>query len=204
MRTLATLASLALCAPALAADHEIGFELGSLGNTDPAYNAFSNGDDMPSRGLRVGFAFHDRVAAVAGWHHVRRGAELYDGRDTALWSAFLADEFTLGLKADLPIGDYVAPYAIAQGMLFRGVARFDDDPTDAESIGQVSEAGLAPGFTAAGGVELHVLPDTWGPPLGFGVHLEVGYGYVGKLQLADLGDMKPGGVMARAGLSVLF
>lgn len=205
MRTLTLLTALVAASPALAADHELGIELGSVGNRDAAYDSFSSADAMTSRGVRVGVAVHDRVAIVGGWHRARNGARLYDNTsDYALYTAFLADEFTLGAKVDVPIGDFIAPYALAQGMLFRGVAKFDDDPTDPESLGQVSQAGLAPGVLGAGGVELHVLPDELGIPVGFGVHLEFGYAYIGRMNLADIGDMKPGGALGRAGVSVLF
>lgn len=196
--------ALLLASPALAAEHSLSVELGSMRNTDPAYDTFSTSDTMPSRGLRGQLAVHDRIGLFAGWHRVRRGASLSAGNSTVGTAAFLADEFTLGARVDAPVGGLLAPYISASGLLMRGVTRFDDDPTDADSPGQVSAAGLAPGGIAAGGLQLHVLPDSWRPPLGFGVHLEVGYALVARLPLADLGGMRPGGLHVRTGVSVLF
>ncbi len=204
MRTALILAAFTCSAPAAAADHALGVELGSLANRDAAYALFSETQDLSSRGVRVGVAVHERVAIVAGWHHAESGATLHQGEEQLGSTAFFADELTLGAKADVALGQFLSPYALAAGLLLRGAAKFDDDPTDPASVGQISEAALAPGVLGAVGVELHLLPETWSAPVGFGVHAEVGYAYVGALDLADLGDMQPGGVLARAGVSLLF
>ncbi len=208
MRALTTLAALMLTTPALAADHEIAVELGTLANQDADYNVYTSKNAMPSWGLRGAFAFHDRLAVSAGWHRVRRGADLYapnsDGfSDTAIGrAAFTANELTLGLRADVEIAQVILPYVHVHGLLLQGTSRFDDDPEDEDSPGQVKTTAMAAGLMPMGGVELRIpLGDA---PFTVGWHMEAGYGWVSRLDFDELGDMSPGGFALRSGVGVKF
>lgn len=206
MRTLTVLLATLLAIPALAADHELSFELGSLGNTDPAYDLIDDRDTMRSLGGRAMFAFHDRFAVVAGYQRVRRGArlQLYDAETEedggGLQIAMLADEFTLGAHADLELGRFLQPYIHAQGLLFRGQIRVDDDPNDSASPGQVKETKLAAGFLPTAGLELHIPQSS--APFTLGMYTEMGWAFMGRLDYETFGEMEPGGLVVRVGAGV--
>ncbi|MFT4625953.1 MAG: hypothetical protein ACI8PZ_004624 [Myxococcota bacterium] len=181
---------------------EISAELGQLHNGDPTYDLFSNRDGMPSRGLRVGIAPVERFTVLAGWHRVRRGADL-DLPGGSLNAAFFADEFTLGPKVDLNIGDIFYPYATVQGVLFRGVMKLDDDPDRDDNAGQIRAAALSGGALFMGGLELRN-PSSDMLPLQFAVHVEAGYGLISRGNYDTLGSMQPGGFVLRTGVGVRF
>lgn len=184
-------------------DGELSIELGTLQNGDRAYDLFSQGDGMPSRGVRAGVNLTDALVVVGGWHRVRRGAEVsVPGADGSFVAAFFADEFTLGPKAQAEVGDVFFPYVTTQALLFRGTMKLDDDPDTRHNTGQVSATALAPGVLALGGVELRSPSDRGDLCLGF--FLEVGYGYVARAEYGDFGPMRPGGLAARGGLGVRF
>ncbi len=191
---------------AWAVDHEVSGELGTLRNTDRAYDVYTSLNAMPSRGLGGTLALHERVGVTGGWHRSSRGSELYFGDDSpAVVAAFYTDTFDLGVKADVALGDMLRPYVQASGLLVRGVSRVDDDPSDPVSVGQIKEAGLTGGALGLAGLTLRISGDRINLPLGFSVHAGLGYGYVGRVDLGDLGTIKPGGGFAsRAGLSLIF
>lgn len=203
MRALLLTLGLVLASPANAAglDGEISVELGTLRNTDPAFDLFSNKDAMPSRGVRAGIGLTDHLTVIGGWHRVRRGATLYLS-DTTVRTAYFADTFTLGPKAHLPIKDIVYPYVTTQAMLFRGIMKFDDDPDTRHNPGQVTEAALSPGVLGMGGVELRT-PSPRGD-LALAIFLEAGYGWVARATYGEIGTMKPGGFALRSGFGVRF
>jgi len=219
-RTLALAATLFVASTASAADHEVSVEWGTLFNGDPAFDAFSAGDWMPSRGVRAGVAVHDRVAVVAGFHRARRGASMYtpDGEWVAD-SAHFANEWTLGAKADLEITEFLLPYVAPQFLLYQGQMRFDDDRTDRDNAGQVRLNALAPGALFVGGVEVRIPKDE--APFTLALHIEAGYGLVARhtydhgVQIGPDGPepwendgtvatMRPGGFVFRTGLGVRF
>lgn len=195
---------------ASAADHEVSIELGSLHNGDEHYDVYQRGDQMPSWGLSAGVKFHDRLAVVGSWHRVRRGSDIllvdYEesfeeaniGR-----SAFIGDEFTLGVKGDFQVTRWFLPYASVEAMLLRATVRFDDDPDDNESPGQLSNGAAAPGGLFALGIELRIPKGD--APFTIAFTYEVGYGLVAQLNFSELGDIQPGGGLAmRSGLGVRF
>ena len=211
MRLGISLLGLFAAAPAAAADNELSFEFGSLHNDDSSYALFSSEESMPSIGMRAGFAFHDRLSARLGWQHVRQGADVSVGEeqsDSHISSAFYGDELSLGVRADVPLGDFVLPYVSVDGLGFRAKVRFDDDATDEDSPGQVEETAFAPGALAMGGAELRIpigrLYPTSKAELALGLNLEVGYALVGQLDFGDLGQMKPGGLAVRSGVGIRF
>jgi hypothetical protein len=189
--------------PAMAADHEASFELGNLHNGDDAYNVFSERAGMPSVGGRVGLALTERLAARAGWHHVAQGADVFIGEEEAhLASAFTAEEVTLGVRADVSLGDFLLPYVAIDGLALLAKARLDDDPSDENSPGQVQERAFAPGALAMGGLEVRIPKEN--APFTVAFQIEAGYALVGELDLGNLGTMKPGGFAIRSGLGLRF
>lgn len=201
-------AALSLSAPALAADHEISFEVGNLHNSDLSWDLFSANNGMPSYGLRAGFAFHDRLAVVGGWHHLRRGRDLYFYDDATQGDAFVArtafigNEFTLGLKADIAPTTWLQPYATVQGMVLQASWKYDDDPSDKDSPGQMSDVDASLGLLALGGVELHIPQGE--APFTIATYFEAGWGAVGEMVVCPVGNMTPGGFTFRAGWGLRF
>jgi hypothetical protein len=208
-RTLFLAASIAitLSSTALAGvGGELSFELGNLQNHDEAYSLFSDGVAMPSRGIRGGVAVADRFTVIGGWHRVQRGASVVvagDEGDRRFSAAFFADEFTLGVKADLDVAHFFYPYASVQGMVFRGVMKFDENQRDDEDdTTQLKASAVSPGALFSGGIELRIPQGSW--PLTAAWHLEAGYGLVASADYGEFGHMRPGGLVLRTGLGVRF
>ena len=205
MRLVTTLWALLLAAPAAGgiAGAEFSGELGTLHNSDPTFDLFSSTDAMPSRGLRLGIAPVDRITVLAGWHHVGRGSVVeFEESDERFYSAFLADEFTLGAKLDAELGEWFYPYVSGNLMLIRGQMRFDDNDQIDFNANQLKASSLAPGLLGMAGTEFRV-PQKDGP-VTIAWHLEMGYGWVGRTTFEDFGDMKPGGFALRSGLGLRF
>lgn len=193
---------------------EVSAQLGTLGNTDPAYDVFGGGDGMPTWGLRAGLRLHERVAAQLSWDLSRRGAwvsspsavsggsDFTTYGDTASYvAAIVAHQVRLGAKVDVPIAKVILPYASAAGVLMPLWVRFDDDPEDEHSPGQVSALGTSVGLDLLGGIELRIPPKA---PFQVGWYLEMGHGFRTRATLADLGTMRPGGFTANSGIGVRF
>jgi hypothetical protein len=194
---------LAVIAQAFAASNEVSVELGTLYTDDPSWALFSDTEGLPSKGLRFGYAVHDRVAVVGGWHHVRRGAELtLASGSMSTSSAFLGDEFTLGARGDVAIGDAILPYVALSAMMVRGDVRLDDDFEDDDNPGQVRETDWAPGGLAVGGIELRIPQDE--APFTLAMHLEAGYGATAPLRFGEVGQIQPAGFVMRGGVGVRF
>jgi len=204
MRTLAlVLGTALLSAPALAADNELSIELGTFHNGDTDFGVFSDGEYMPSWGLRLGVAPLRNLAVVGGWHRVRRGADLYIDDWTHIGrAAFFADEFTLGVRGDVMIGQALLPYAMVQGLGMVGRVKFDDDPDDKGSPGQFAESAVAVGGLAVAGVELRIPKGN--APFTLAWHIEAGYGLTSALDFERTGDMTPRGFVLRSGVGVRF
>lgn len=207
MRTLGlSIAALGLlvAAPAHAdgIDGEISLELGTLRNSDQAFDLFSENNAMPSRGVRLGLGLSDELTIVAGWHRVSRGATLYLGEGSEIRSAFFADEFTLGPKLGKLLGDVAFPYVTTQAMAFRGVMKLDDDPSTRHNPGQLQESAITPGVLGLGGIEFRSPTET--SDLAVAFFLEMGYGWVARGAYGDFGTMKPGGFALRSGVGLRF
>lgn len=207
MRTISTIATaLITLAPATAAAgaHELAFESGSLHNGDRVFDRFSNDDSMPSLGLRAAYALNDNFGIVAAWHNTRIGGDVYFGNSFIARQAFLAHDFSAGLKVDVPIHDLVSPYATLTAVGVTGTVKLDDDPDDADSPGQVQDSALSFGGRAAAGVDIHLSAERLNTPVGFGIHIDFGYQLLSRMQFSEFGSMKPGGFAMRAGLGVQF
>ncbi len=191
-----------LAASAYAVDHEISAELGTAHVGDPGYDLFSDGNGLPSRGLRGVIAPHDRLGIALGWHHAGRGSDV--SSPTGDFRAGLrTDAFTVGLKTDLPSSSMVALYVEADGLLLRGAVRFDDDPEVDDNPNQISAADVAPGFIGLGGVEFRIPQEE--APFTLGLHLAMGWGTTfGPLAWEDIGEITPRGFVLRSGVGLRF
>ena len=208
MNRILFLLGLALCAtPALAADHEVSLEMGSLHANDTSWDMFSDTPSFNTYGLRVGYAFHDRIAAIAGYHHGANGmtVEAMDsgwesGDPPTFASAFYGDEYSLGIKADLPLSINLRPFATVQALGVRGLIRLDDDAEHDDNLNQIQQGAFAPGGMATGGIDLRI-------PIAQAKYcvassLEFGYGKVLDLDFGDLGKLPMGGFVFRWGVGV--
>jgi hypothetical protein len=206
---------LALALPASAASHEINFEAGWLNSSDTAWNRFSTSDMYGTYGLRVGVAFHPRIAAIAGWQHGVSGVTIYTGdfeseeyyeegeEGGVISTGFYGDQFTLGLKGDVELAKWLHPYATVQAVGLRAIARLDDDQSDDENPGQVQRSGFTGGGLVSLGVDF---------PIGLGKantiaiapYTELGYGLLAPLKLAELGSVQMRGFTGRVGVGLRF
>lgn len=215
-------------APALAADDpvvgemtlvderpprvELTAQYGSLHNGDDAWDQFSERDGMPTWGLRAGYRVHDRVAVSVGWDLVRRGATVGVsnwtsssstgwGSDDVYVAALVAHQLCLGARVDASIEGVLLPYLGAQGVITPIWLRFDDDPDDPESPGQVSALGSSYGFDVVGGAELRIPPKA---PVQVSWSLDAGYAFRTAADFDELGTMRPGGLVVHTGIGLRF
>lgn len=206
MNRAITLLGLSLCAsPALAADHEVSLELGSLHANDASWDLFSETETFGTYGVRVGYAFHDRMAAIAGYHRGSTGMTVEStsgGWETdeppTFQSAFYGDEYTLGVKADLPLSINLRPFVTVQALGVRGLIRLDDDTEHDDNLNQITRSAFAPGGMATGGVDLRI-------PVAqaryyLSSSMEFGYGKVLDLDFGDMGTLPMGGFAFRWGV----
>jgi len=199
-------ALLALLLPVAAhgADDEVSLELGSIGTPDADWALFSDTERLPTQGLRLGWAVHDRVALVAGWHRGAQGMTV--GGETTGQSDFVATFgahlFSLGAKADVALTPWFAPYATAQAIGLIGTVRLDDDPEDDENPNQIAESAFAPGAMGTAGVEFRI-PFHDGA-FAAATSLEMGYAWLAPLAYDTLGDLQFRGFAVRWGVGARF
>lgn len=183
---------------------------------DPAWGLFSENDAMPAWGLRLGVRPVPRVALLASWGAVRRGASVttaggyttygysYRTSDTAgtppSVAAATGHQLGLGAKVDASLGDVLLPSIGATGVLLPMTWRFDGDP-DHDDAAQVRVSGLLPGVEIVGGLELRVPPHEIAAVAAF---LEVGGAVYGRGTFDGYGTLRPGGLVARGGLGLRF
>lgn len=204
----------ALAQPALAASHEISFELGWITTEDPAWGYFSSSGAIGSYGIRGGFEVHPNVTIIGGWQHSQTGASVeisswgdddYDDEDEyydgAFQTAMYSDQITLGSKADVKLFKWLHPYVTAQLAGMRGLVRMDDDSGDDENLTQVEKAGVTGGVIGAAGLDflIRVKGDVYIAP-----YFELGYGWYAPMVIEDLGSVQFSGFAGRAGVGVRF
>lgn len=195
-----------LAAPgaALAAQNEVSLELGSFASPDPDWELFSESGHLPTQGLRLGWALHDRIALVGGWHRGARGMTLGDeaGSQSDFVAAFCAHTLGVGAKADWPLASWFAPYATAQATGLLGTVRLDDDPEDDDNLNQLSHTAFAPGAMATAGLEfrLPLREDALAAATSF----ELGYAWFAPLSYDALGSLAFRGLVLRWGLGARF
>ena len=220
IHSITAIALLAVPATAVAADHELSLELGATGHAaDDNWFLFDdNTDALTDYGLRLGFAVHDRVAVIAGYHHGAQGSRIelpgyggdsdeyyYDDDSSegqALAAAYYADTFSLGAKADLPVAVWFQPYATIQALGIRSMVRLDDDTTTDDNPNQLQRATFNPGGLASAGVEFRIpiRHTSWA----LASHLELGYHIATPSDFDELGSLTNRGLVFRWGLGVRF
>lgn len=202
-----------LFATAQAAEHELDVEAGWLHSPDQAWDTFSESELYGTLGLRIGYAFHPRLAAIVGWQHGNTGAELGAGDDdeydaltasypNPLTAAFYGDQVTAGIKGDVQLAEWFHPYATLQAAAMHGVARFDDDPDRDDNLTQVQGGGWTGGGLVAAGAEFPIPLGNSG--LSLAPYTELGYGLYAPLKLGDFGSVDLRGFTGRAGIGLRF
>jgi len=190
--------------------YEFNIEAGSLANSDPVWDLVGGETAMPSFGLSAGYRVVERVAIVGAWHHVQRGAAVSapiggsDGEDTQFGSfvtAYYGNEYSLGAKADVSLDDIFFPFVSAQGLVLQSQLKMDGDPQVDDEATETGFSGVSPGFLVTGGAEVRFPP---GADVQVGIDLELGYGWVARTDLDELGTMKAGGFAIRSGVGVRF
>jgi hypothetical protein len=184
---------------------------GWLNNSDPAYDLFASHDGMISFGFAASYRLARNLVAVASWHHVRQGAEVHlDSVDTSMdfqeqsqsfRAALLAHELALGARLDVPIEDLFFPYVTVAGELIPTRARLDDVPDQHDNPTQVQASALHMGGLLTGGAELRLSPEG---RVQLALNTELGYAWLTRSELGELGEMKPGGFVARLGAGLRF
>jgi hypothetical protein len=184
---------------------------GWLNNTDPAYDLFASHDGMISFGFAGSYRLARNLVVVGSWHHVRQGAEVYvGGTDTTLdfqpqnqsfRAALLAHEVALGARVDVPIEDLFFPYVSVVGELMPSRARLDDVPDRRDNPTQVQASALHMGGLVTGGAELRLVPEA---RVQLALSLELGYAWLTRDEIGELGEMKPGGFVSRLGAGIRF
>lgn len=220
-----------LLAPARAADHELSLELGALGTADDRFDLFDDAALVGTLGLRGGYALHDRVSLLLGYHIGAWGQGVEDGSgfdetttgyyydeyddgggQELMHASYRMHLFSLGPKADLRVADWLYPYATVQGLLAPGTVRLDDDPKREDNLNQLRGGGLTGGGAAALGLD--IIPLARRQAVRAGAHLEMGYGllaargYKGRVgvqdQKVELARFGMGGFYLRWGVGVYF
>jgi len=219
IHSITALALLAIPTTAIAADHEISLELGTTGH-GPDDNWFlfnDNRDDLSSYGVRLGFAVHDRVAVIGGYHHGANGTriemdgydgsgdEYYDGgysEGPAMAAAYYNDTFALGAKADLPVATWFRPYATVQGLGILSKVRLDDDTSTDDNPNQLQYSAFSPGAAATAGLDFRIpiKQGAWA----LASYLELGYHIGTKANFDELGTLSNRGMIFRWGLGTRF
>jgi hypothetical protein len=190
----------------------IDIQVGSLANTDPAWDVFGGEQAMLSFGFSGSARVHHNLSIVAAWHHVRQGAILVPSQGTdsetdagsgleSFAAAYFGNEFSAGLRGDVPIQDTFFPFLKAQGLAMASLVKFDDNTDVNNPEGEASFTGVSPGFLVTAGVEVRIPPQV---PVQVGLELELGYGWLATTDLDDLGEMTPGGFCVRSGVGMRF
>ena len=208
IHSITAIALLASPSTAIAADHEISLELGTTGHgVDDNWFFFNDeADTLTSYGLRAGFAVHDNVSVIGGWHHGARGTRLEmngnDESEIAPGLAYYADTFSLGAKADWPLWVWFHPYATVQALGIRSLVRVDDIPADDDNLNQLERGAFSPGGAATAGLEFRVPinHNSWA----LASHLELGYHIGTAADFDELGSLSNQGVVFRWGLGARF
>jgi hypothetical protein len=190
---------------------EVDLELGGIHEGDVAYDLFSERDVLGDWGVRVGWRPASRLQVRAGWHLARHGADVsvsvpetdadFTSSSQDFRAAFVANEATLGLRADVSVQDLFFPYLAVDGMLFAAKVRLDDVLDDPENPSQFESFALTGGGLALAGFELRTPSQG---PVSFGWHLEMGYGWLAPAVFPDVGTLQPRGYTVRSGGGVRF
>jgi len=209
----ALLSGTALAGSADGIDSELSLELGSMGSSDPTVDALTGSAALSAWGLRLGYGISPNIGVVASWHRSRHDSFL--SVDTAVSyfdmdMDFTTNQLALGPKVDLQLTHWLRPYLTVQGMGVLGKLRIDEDPGDDEDA-LLKYTDMSWGGFAAAGLELVPGEESYG--VHPAIHLEMGYGKVFSMQLADteagsdaieIGDIDLQGFTVNAGIGIRF
>jgi len=203
MRPLLAALMLAVAAPAVAADHELSFDVGMLNAPNTEFDVFTDNAFLVTYGARGAYAFDEHFSLLASYSHGRTGTTLTyyeDGTNylTAPVAALFANEITVGPRFDWKLWNFFVPYARVDGVFLIADARFDDDPNDAQSPGQHKEMGFSGGVRPMAGIDF-VIPRK-SPGLSAGFYVEGGYTWMSKTQFDTFGDVQIYGFTLRSGI----
>ncbi|MEN0066125.1 MAG: hypothetical protein AAGA48_28550 [Myxococcota bacterium] len=175
----------------------LGLDLGHQFTDQPDYETFRGRPLMLGLGARAQLKVHDRVQLVGTWQRSQRGSRLTTSDAfPAVGAALTVDQFALGPRADIEVTEMFFPYLMAQGLLWRGQIRLDDDPTTSTNPNQLRSIGLTGGLITVAGFEIRV-PDHW-----FSAYAEFGHRWAGSAAIGDLGTIRPRGYIQRLGVAV--
>jgi len=204
MRPLLAALLFAVAAPAFAADHELSFEVGSMFAPETGFDTFSDGGALVSFGGRGAFALNDHFSVQAAYSHGRKGTTLqYYDETGPLYAvspvaAFFANEIAIGPRFDWKLWNFFVPYARVDGLFLIADARFDDDPNDADSPGQLKEMGFSGGVRPMAGIDFIIPRKDGGLSAGF--YVEGGYSWLSPTKFETFGDVHLYGFTLRSGI----
>jgi len=198
------------------AGHEFNFEAGTIGVVDPSWAMFSETPAIATWGFRGGVQIAPWTRIIGGWQHGTRGREItFEDSTTGLevaeiHTAATVDQYSLGGKVIWEARPWLHPYATAQGVLFVGHIRLDDDVMRQDNENQLRFGAVAPGMIGAIGTE--VLPFGQGKRVRMAAYLELGYGHAWPMRFRDrdqdepidVGNITVNGLATRFGVGVRF
>ena len=204
---------LALAGPA---GHEFNLEMGTTGVVDPSWAVFSENPSLGSGGFRGGLAVAPWARIIAGYHRGTNGREISieDGTSgievAQLHTAATIDQYSAGAKFVWQAKPWIHPYATAQGVLFVGHVRLDDDIGLEGNENELKFSAVAPGLISTLGAEVLALGKD--KPVRLAFSLELGYGHAWPMRFkdktqdvpTDLGDVIVSGFVSRVGVGVRF
>ena len=228
--TLLALGALALSSPALAQDdraaHEFHLVTGSYGTNDSQFEIYSPNASIGASGARLGIGIKGPWSVMAGYTRRSVVSEYFDSMvgsnpselerdEAALITSFTGQQVTLGPKFQIDPKPWLGTYVTAQGLMFMGTSRLDDDPSTDENRNQLKSFGWAPGFVTAVGFEVN--PQISRSPVQFSSFLEMGYNWTAGLELTDknidkygtnepasMGELSFRGYYMQAGVGIKF
>ncbi|MEM6929405.1 MAG: hypothetical protein AAF602_20870 [Myxococcota bacterium] len=194
-----------LATAALAQDPTVtlGLDLGHQFTNQPDYDLFQGNALMLGLGARAQVAVIDRIQVVGTWQRSQRGGtldvpEIGDPSSDfpEIRTVLTVDQFGLGPRADIEVNEMFYPYVMAQGMVWRGLVRLDDDPDTSTNPNQLRATGVTGGVLAMAGFEIRV-PDHW-----FSAYAEFGHRWIGRASIDNLGTIRPRGYIQRLGVAI--
>jgi hypothetical protein len=228
MFNLLTIAALASALPVAQAEerpaHAAHFVVGSYHSNDEAFDLYSPNDAIGAMGLRLETDLKGPISLVGSYTRKQVSSEYFDSlvensasnldrEEAALVAGFAGQQITIGPKVHYAVKSAISVYAVGQALAFVGTSRLDDDPGADDNINQLTMRGWAPGFVAAGGVEL--MPKVG--PLKTSTFLEMGYNWTAQLDYSDeairengtnepaaMGDLAFRGYYVQFGVGVRF
>ena len=173
---------------AQAARNELSLEVGGLSSNDQNYNLFSETGGISTWGVRGGVGLSRHLAIVASYHHGATGNGLEGEEDasgdyTEGSMQFRTNQLAVGPKFEAAVAPWLRPYVTVQAMAFQGRILLDDNNDVDDNENQLSYSTVAPAGVVALGLDL--IPFGATKTVGFGSHLEMGFGHTRPLQFED-------------------